>query len=74
MTILEIKNLQRYRVDRGSGLTADGTTQMVVLVLKCDGERELAALISKADAVMIATLMLQAAGEAQEAMFVSRGD
>lgn len=74
MTTLDVKLLQRFRVDRGSGMTVDGSTQLVILVLKADGERELAVAISKADAVIIATQMLQAAGEAQQAMFVTRGD
>lgn len=69
---LEIKLLERYRVDRASGLTADGSTQLVVLVVKASGERELAVAMSKADAMIVATQLAQAAGEAQEHM-LARG-
>jgi hypothetical protein len=65
---LEIKLLERYRIDRGSGMTADGSTQLVVLVLKASGERELACAMSKADAMAIALQLQLAASEAQSDM------
>lgn len=65
---LETKLLQRYRIDRAAGLTADGSTQLVVLVLKASGERELAVAMSKADAMAIALQMQLAATEARDDM------
>ena len=65
---LDVKLLERYRVDRGSGMTKDGSTQLVILVLKASGERELAVAISKADAMIIAHQLVNAAGEAQDHM------
>jgi hypothetical protein len=67
-TTLEIKLLERYRIDRHAGLTADGSTQLVVLVLKASGERELAVAMSKADAMVIGLRLQDAASEAQSAM------
>jgi hypothetical protein len=63
---LEIKLLERYRVDRSSGMTADGITQLVVLVLKASGERELAVALSKVDAMIVAHQMMDAATDAQK--------
>jgi hypothetical protein len=68
VSILEIKMMERYRIDRGSGTTADGSTELVILVLKASGERELACAMSKADAMIVATQLQQAAGEAQATM------
>lgn len=65
MSTLEIKLLERYRVDRHSGMTADGSTELVVLVLKASGERELACALSKVDAMVVAHQLMAAAAEAQ---------
>lgn len=62
---LDIKLLERYRVDRAAGKTMDGSTQLVVLVLKASGERELAVALSKVDAMIIAHQMMDAAADAQ---------
>lgn len=66
MSQLEIKLLERYRVDRHAGMTADGSTQLVVLVLKASGERELAVALSKVDAMIVAHQMMDAAADAQK--------
>lgn len=66
MSTLEIKLLERYRVDRSSGQTADGSTELVILVLKASGERELACAISKVDAMVIAHRLIAAATDAQD--------
>lgn len=65
VSTLEIKLLERYRVDRSSGMTADGSTQLVVLVVKASGERELAVAISKVDAMIVAHQLMAAASDAQ---------
>lgn len=65
---VEIKLLQRYRVDRASGATADGSTQLIILVLKAQEASELAVAISKADAMAIAIQLQLAATEASSAM------
>lgn len=67
MSTLEIKLLERYRVDRHVGMTADGGTQLVVLVLKASGERgELAVALSKVDAMVMAHQLTAAARDAQD--------
>lgn len=68
MTTVEIKLLERYRVDRGSGLTADGSTQLVILVLKAKNAPELAVAISKVDAMVLAHQLTAAAREASSDM------
>jgi hypothetical protein len=65
MNTLKIQLLERYRVDRAAGQTADGSTQLVVLVVKASGERELAVALSKVDAMVIAHQLIAAAGDAQ---------
>jgi hypothetical protein len=47
-------------------MTADGSTQLVVLVLKASGERELAVALSKVDAMIVAHQMMDAATDAQK--------
>lgn len=59
--------LDAYSVDRAAGATADGLTEVVVLVLRADG-RENAYTISKADALMIGQLLINAAQDAQSVM------
>ena len=66
MSVVNIKLLQRYRIDRGSGGTADGSTQLVILVLKAADAPEMAYAISKADAMIIASQMQLAARDAQD--------
>lgn len=68
MNTVNVKLLKRYRIDRGQGRTADGSTELVILVLQADGAPELAYAISKADAMAIAHLMMLAAREAQSDM------
>lgn len=65
MPQVEIKLLQRYRVDRAPGRTADGDTQLVVLVLKAHDNHEHAYAISKADAMIIAAQLQLGATDAQ---------
>lgn len=60
--------LEQYRVDRGKGGTADGSTQLVILVLKAQGAPELAYAISKADAMVISAQLQLAAADAQALM------
>jgi hypothetical protein len=62
---VEIKLLQRYRVDRAAGGTADGSTQLVILVLKAHDMHECAFALSKADAIMLSAQMQLAAQDAQ---------
>lgn len=68
MSLLNIKLLERYRVDRASGGTADGSTQLVVLVIKASDCSELAVAISKVDAQVLALQLSAAATEAQQDM------
>lgn len=68
MSMVNIKLLKRYRVDRGQGMTADGSTELVIVVLQAADAPELAYAISKADAMAIAHLMMMAAREAQSDM------
>ena len=67
MTTVEIKLLQRYRVDRQAGMTAQGPEQLVVLVLKANDGPEMAYAISKVDAMLIAHQMTDAAYDAKGA-------
>jgi hypothetical protein len=69
MSTLPIHLLERFRVDRQTGVTADGSTHLVVLVLKASDATELAVAISKSDAMIIAVQLMNAAGEAQMAMW-----
>jgi hypothetical protein len=66
MSQLEIKLLERYRVDRHVGMTSDGSTQLVVLVIKASGERELAVALSRVDAMVVAHQLMDAATDAQK--------
>lgn len=63
---VNIKLLRRFRVDRAHGMTADGSNQLVVLVLKCADAPEIAAAISKADAMIIAHQLMAAAQDAKD--------
>jgi hypothetical protein len=62
---VEIKLLQRWRVDRQAGATANGPEQLVILVLKANDGREAAYACSKVDAMAIAIQMQLAATDAQ---------
>ncbi len=68
MSQVEIKLLQRYRVDRAAGRTADGSTQLVILVLKAHETPEIAFALSKADAMMVAAQLQLSAADAQDVM------
>jgi hypothetical protein len=63
--MVEIKLLQRYRVDREAGMTASGPEQLVILVLKGADVPEMAYAMSKVDAMKIAIQMQLAAQDAQ---------
>lgn len=65
---VNVKLLRRYRVDRGKGGTADGSTELVILVLQASDAPELAYAVSKADAMIIAQQIMLAAREAQADM------
>lgn len=64
-TSVTIRLLRRFRIDRCHGMTADGSTQLVVLVLNCKDSPEIAAAMSKADAMVIAHQLMAAANDAQ---------
>ena len=64
--IVNIKLLQRWRVDRAAGATAaNPNDQLVVLVLKPNEGPELAVAMSKVDAMAIGIQMQLAAQDAQ---------
>ena len=63
--MLEIKMLERYRVDRADGATAIGPEKLIILILKPNDGPEFAVAISKMDAMLIALQMTSAATEAQ---------
>ena len=66
MSVLQIKLLQRWRVDRAAGATAaNPNDQLVVLVLKPNEGPELAVAMSKVDAMAIGIQMQLAAQDAQ---------
>lgn len=67
MSTVEIKLLQRYRVDRVDGRTAQGPEKLVVLVLKSHETPEYALAISKVDAMAIGLQLQVAATDAQRA-------
>jgi hypothetical protein len=63
--MLEIKMLDRYRVDRADGATALGPEKLVILVLKPNDGPEFAVAISKMDAMLISLQLSTAATEVQ---------
>jgi hypothetical protein len=65
MSLLNIRLLQRWRVDRGKGMTRNGEAQLVVLVIKPNEGDELAVAMSKVDAMAIGLQMQLAATDAQ---------
>lgn len=58
------KSLQRWLVDRGVGMTSSGQTEVVVLVLRADGE-ERSYVMSKVDAVTLGSQLTGAAVDAK---------
>lgn len=66
MSQVEIKLLQRYRVDRAAGRTTDGSTQLVVLVMKAHDTQEIAFALSKVDAMMVAAQLQLSAQDASD--------
>lgn len=60
-----IRLLDRYRIDRAWGATAAGPERLVILVMKPNDGHETAYAISKADAMLIALALQDAALEVQ---------
>lgn len=65
MSTVEIKMLQRWRVDRQDGMTANGPERLVILILKPLNAPELAVALSKVDAMAISVQLHLAATDAQ---------
>lgn len=64
--LVKIKLLERYRIDREAGLTANGPEQLVILVLKASDSNEIAYAMSKVDATKISIQLQLAAQHAQD--------
>lgn len=58
-----IRLLDRYRIDRSWGATAQGPERLVILVLKPNDGPEVSFAISKVDAMMIGLALTNAANE-----------
>ena len=65
MSTVEIKMLQRWRVDRQDGMTAAGPERLVILILKARDAPEVAVAMSKVDAMAISVQLGLAATDAQ---------
>ena len=65
MTTVEIKMLQRWRVDREDGMTASGPEKLAILILKPLHAPEVAIAMSKVDAMAIGIQLQLAAADAQ---------
>lgn len=65
MSTVEIKMLQRWRVDRQDGMTAGGPEKLVILVLKSLNGPEVAVAMSKIDGMAIGIQLQLAATDAQ---------
>lgn len=65
MSTVQIKMLQRYRVDRQDGMTSAGPEKLVILVLKAEQAPEIAYACSKVDAMAISIQLQLAAMDAQ---------
>ncbi len=65
MSTVEIKLLQRYRVDREAGQTAQGPEQLVIVVLKANDAPEMAYALSKIDAMVLGLKLQDAAHDAK---------
>ena len=61
----KVQSLERYRIDRADGITANGPEKLIILILKANGESERAFAISKMDAMLIAMQLTHAATEVQ---------
>lgn len=60
------QTLERYRIDRVHGLTANGPEKLVILVLKAnESAAEFAVAISKVDSMLLAMQLQAAASEVQ---------
>ena len=66
MTTVQIKMLERWRVDREDGMTSAGPEKLVIVVLKCRDAPELAAALSKVDAMALGIQLQLAATDAQQ--------
>ena len=62
---MNVKMLERYRIDRASGMTVTGPEKLVILVLKPNDGPEFSVAISKVDAMMISIQLGNAATEVQ---------
>lgn len=62
----EPESLRRYVVDRAQGMTQEGLVQVVVLALTTNSGRELAVVLSKTDAMMLAQQLQAVAIEVQK--------
>jgi hypothetical protein len=61
--------LERYRVDRANGVTANGPEKLVVLVLKANQSSvEFVVALSKLDSMLLALQLSAAASEVQADM------
>lgn len=65
MSTVEVKLLQRYRVDRQAGATAQGPEQLVIVVLKSNDGPEMAYALSKIDAMVLGLKLTDAAHDAK---------
>lgn len=65
MSKVEIKMLQRWRVDREDGMTAGGPEKLAILILKSLDGPEIAVAMSKVDAMAIGIQLQLAATDAQ---------
>jgi hypothetical protein len=66
MPSVTIQSLEKYRVDRQTGMTVDGSTELVVLLLKPFDAPEVAFALSKVDAMMLAHALTMGALDAQQ--------
>lgn len=58
--------LDRYKIDRADGATAQGPEKLIVLVMKGHDVAEVAFVISKVDAMLIGLALQGAASEVQK--------
>lgn len=59
------KSLKRYLVDRAQGASKDGLVHVVVLVLTTIDDRETSVVMSRADAMILASQLQACAVEVQ---------
>jgi len=65
MSTVTIHMLQRWRVDRQDGMTANGPEKLVILIVKALNGPEIAVAMSKVDAMAIGIQLQLAATDAQ---------